>query len=347
MRISTLLVILGVVSTQLISSVGWSWGQAGHKIVADTGAKISLAGTEFWSKNAENLAFLSTVPDLNWKKNPTAVLEKPTHFFEIDGLVANINLFRSFPLDIVQAARAFSPDKIKDHGTALWRANQFYQFLVEALKAKDEVGALQIAGVMAHYVGDLSQPLHVTTQYDGRQKGTGIHKFFETDNIQGRNLAAVTTATQKASAALVQSKPFQDDFKAGVLQALLNEVDRSHKSKEPLLQIDENIGRTGQGATQLREMAIERMADGAATYALILSLAWKEAGNPKFAGTVDVSAPDFFPPKYMDLIGGTGGSPTETASARRTRLLRDSRWMSVRPGANRALIAHPDDDCWH
>lgn len=343
MRFS-LLLILGVAGTQLLTSRSWGWGQAGHKLVASSGAQLTLAGNSFWSKNAENLAFLSTVPDLQWKKNPTAALEKPTHFFEVDAFLSG--QFRNFPTDIVVAAKTFSPDKIKDHGTAIWRANQFYQFLVEALKAKDEIGAIQIAGVMAHYVGDLSQPLHVTVEYDGRQKGTGIHKFFETDNIQGRHLSNVATAAQKLASQLIRSKGFQQDFKGNVLQVLLNEVDRSHKGKEPVLTIDENLGRTGQGATRLREIAVERLADGVATYAIILSMAWKEAGSPKFDGALDVASPDFHPPKYLELIETRGRN--ENLASRRSRLLRESRWLvrpGIRPGAR---ASHdPDDDCWH
>ena len=49
------------------------------------------------------------------------------------------------------------------------------------------------------------------------------------------------------------------------------------------------------------ELAKDQMADGAATLAIILTSAWKAAGNPVAAQSVKVAVPAWLAPDYTNL----------------------------------------------
>ena len=53
------------------------WGESGHRIINQAAAKLmksSLSG--FFKANSDNLALLSTTPDLKWKQSSTKQKEK-------------------------------------------------------------------------------------------------------------------------------------------------------------------------------------------------------------------------------------------------------------------------------
>jgi hypothetical protein len=283
-------------SVSLAPRMAHGWGATGHRIVARVGSTI---GGGFWAANVEGMVSLTTAPDAVYKRLPTANTEKPTHFFQPDSYFNDSSQFNLIPELYVDAAKQFGTSFVNKNGTAPWRAHQYYDLALAALKSGDYETALDYAGVMSHYIGDMSQPLHDTKNYDGAETGQkGIHAFFETTNIERADLDTTTEAVSKIANTLIQNATFRNDFNGNFNDVTFKEVDRAFALKDSLLSIDAKQGRKGAGAQNLLKLAEARMADGAATLALVLNQLWADAGNPSGGETVNAQVPAWQQPNY-------------------------------------------------
>jgi len=145
-------------------------------------------GKKFFKANeAEVIKFAST-PDVRWKDGKTGELEKPLHWFEIDGY--GTTDLGSGVADMVfgRAQSALGRETVNKYGMALWRSSDLFEDLVRCIKKRDWTRALQVGGVLGHYVGDMTQPMHTTTDYDGQSiNQPGVHKYYETTLIDKLN----------------------------------------------------------------------------------------------------------------------------------------------------------------
>lgn len=289
-----------VLVTSFWHSPSWGWGKLGHEILAEEGA--SLSESEFWRSNALQIANLTNVPDWKWKSGKGAALEKPTHWFEIDTFAQSIADQRKFPRSYRVAVQKYGQEAVTTMGQAPWRMKQFYDLAVKAMKDRDFETAVEMAGIMSHYIGDLSQPLHVTENYDGQlTHNSGIHAWFEGQNIKA-HLEGLPESTRARASRLLKDKIFVQTFKNGPVEAAFAEVERSLAEKDQVLKNDTKYGREGKGAELQMALAQKRMADGAATLAMILDLAWREAGSPDGV-TVHANVPEWIPPEFNETQG--------------------------------------------
>ena len=167
----------------LMSTQAFAWGQKGHKSV--NRVAISMVANpeakKFLEANSEDVIRFASTPDTKWKDGPDAGKEKPMHWFEMDAY--NSNRLGDGLADVVfgRAQDELGQDYIQKYGLAMWRVSDFYIQLVDALKKGDFKRAVQIAGVMGHYVGDMTQPMHASSDYDGQSiNKPGSHKYYET-----------------------------------------------------------------------------------------------------------------------------------------------------------------------
>lgn len=156
------------------------------------------------SENRERVAFLAGEPD-RWRNSTTADLplrhlNGPDHYIDIEELenyglkLENLNSLRYEYVGKLGAIRATNanvfpeydstkdPDKVKLLvGLLPWTITENYLKMKSGfsyLKAYEEAGTpaeitnaqqniIYVMGVMGHYVGDASQPLHTTKHYNG------------------------------------------------------------------------------------------------------------------------------------------------------------------------------------
>lgn len=192
-------------SVSVLNTDAFAWGERGHDLIARVAARLVAQRSSeptlvapFIAKE-HMLGHLANVPDILFRDLPEAKgVEGPTHYFDSEYVFATPTV-QGFPVAIADAVK-MSEDHGKnlfDHvGTAPWRISQLFYLYVAALKSAKPADpakplsraeleeavnrALLYAGVMAHYVGDLSQPLHTTVDYDGWKKDQGgIHSYFE------------------------------------------------------------------------------------------------------------------------------------------------------------------------
>ena len=154
---------------------------------------------------------LADLPDYVWKSRTARRRphEGPNHFAELDNPNAAgdtlLSLFRDDEATLAPAAwiafyRAAGKTD-KDMGLLPFRVAQLYRTIVESLTSGAPDGlarALCAAGVMAHYVGDASQPLHASRFHDGRTEAEeGVHGDYETKMMTSKRREVVTGLDRK------------------------------------------------------------------------------------------------------------------------------------------------------
>jgi hypothetical protein len=159
-----------------------------------------------------------------------------------------------------------------------------------------------MAGAMSHYVGDLSQPLHVSKNYDGQETGdVGIHHFFETANLESSNHDSLTNDVTSMALNLLNNQNFLSKFNGSVTDISFEEINRSFAEAERITTTDIKLGRNQEGSAALLNIAKERMADGAASLSLLLERLAKEGGiNEQNGASISINIPNWISPQYIN-----------------------------------------------
>ena len=135
-----------------------------------------------------------------------------------------------------------------------------------------------LAGWLGHYVGDGSQPLHATIQYNGwtgpnpngYTTDNHIHSRFEGDfvhnNIKIEDIAPLITAKP-----VILSDPFAD---------FLTFVRHSNSLVEKVYQLDKTGAFTGTGTPEGKAFTEQCIAAGATELRDIIYTAWIKSGEP-------------------------------------------------------------------
>lgn len=284
MRLFALLAMLSAANAH-------GWGDTGHRLIAREAAE--LAGG-FWKANSLAFADLSIVPDLEWKKPKLKHLEAATHFFDVDLYVETPGRLTEVPRNFGEAKAKYGKKKMGKAGTAVWRLEQLHGEAVAAAKAGDHARMLQMAGTMAHYAGDLAQPLHNSRNYDGAETGQkGIHKFFEIDVVDETKQNKLRTDVRARARKLLEDPEFTAQFEKSVIESAFNESRRAFARLDDVLGTDRKHGRDEAGSKKQLTIVKERLGDATATLVLLLRKISAELPETK----VLVSTPEFVPPQ--------------------------------------------------
>lgn len=294
--------VLATLITLLSCASAFAWGSKGHQIIAYVGASLATEGKSFWQANLTPMQQMSTVPDRVWKSSATKPMEEENHWFQVDYYYTpeNFEDVNNYPTSYPAAVNQYSEATVTKNGTAPWRIRQFYQLALNAFKKGNLEAGLAYAGILTHYVGDLSQPLHASENYDGQLTGNkGIHSFFETTVIS--NEATTRAEVLKRAQKLMKTKSFRAQALNNLAKDLFAEVHRSAEQIELVLRNDDTYGRNAKGAAVQLNVASDRMADGAATLAKILSQLWRESGLAANAKPLSIKDPSFIKPEFSQL----------------------------------------------
>jgi hypothetical protein len=288
------------------------------------------------------LAHLSNVPDIVWRSMDKKVVDanSPTHFVDLEYLMDKVNA-ESIPLALIDAEKAATQrgrNLMEEVGTAPWRAQQFWQMMRDAFAGVQSPGksskkdledkvneALLAAGLMSHFVGDLSQPLHTTADYDGWDiKQGGLHAYFESIVVDQLDLQL----DDLVFAAALREKPVEEmqtvaarwskQKQPNSLKFVWAMVLGSYQKLPDLFKIDgEKIIQVKSSTDPLkvpakrispdaavplfRDLIIQRLAVSAHLLAELWISAWKSGGSPSLASYqsyVYLVAPAFVPVSY-------------------------------------------------
>jgi hypothetical protein len=155
---------------------------------------------------------------------------------------------------------------------------------------------LLLAGLIGHYVGDLTQPLHVTENFDGQATGQrGVHAYFEEEVVDALYPDIEKNVLDEARKEWPQFQKVHQKF--STLQLLEELQNSSYEDLKNVLTIDKKVGRKDlhAAAQSNRQLIQKRLVLGALYLAEIWHhhLDWTP-DNEKFF--IFIHKPVYIPP---------------------------------------------------
>jgi hypothetical protein len=284
-------------------------GPAGTKLarlLSDNRDRIALSDTEIvagerWQPGKRGIFVpLADVPDLVWRRSRPH--DAANHFADMDqpgGAVAGGQTLMQLwyggdgmwrtPAGWTAFYDSLNDPPTNSHRGALpFRAEQLYGLMVGAVREADVLSYIATAGVLAHYVGDGCQPLHVSRLHHG-YPGTGenaVHSAYETTMLDEHAAEVVSgvnadLADQPHRPPLVTGSSEAADAVVALMQrtivaippAEIVSVFAAHPGPDQTAELWDAFGTA----------TLQRLADGARTLAMLWTAAWQEGGGEALA----------------------------------------------------------------
>ncbi len=345
--------ILALLTTMVLTSYAQAWGGRGHAAICETAVYlVKEPGLKEYLKNKpQMMSHLCNMPDFYWRSlGPEATkLGNPTHFIDVEITGLKVS---EVPLDFKQVVETYTgtPNKFKvgatiynvptEFGSLWWRADQFYRRFLTYGKdlaaamapknSKEETddnlpynkAAYEMVvslGLMGHFVGDASQPLHNTADYDGYATGHGgLHAYYEDQvvsefdgDLQARVLKE---ARGMKNPKFLKPKTVIEKMKA-LSESSMDELKLIFKA-DPIKKTSSLVHAKGMeikksaeresskvGYEKFNKIIVTELARSSLLLAKLWDEAYIEAGYPKLVSskiykyplTVDFIAPDYLP----------------------------------------------------
>jgi hypothetical protein len=270
-----------------------AWGNEGHRLINKLAASSLPADVPAFLRSEaaiNEIEYLGPEPD-RWRSRAEPELsaaQAPEHFIDLEPADALGPLPRNrldFEAKVFAAGQR--PEKI---GLQPWETNEVWERLKAALRAyrtlsaakQDtrgvEAAALFYAGWLGHYVGDGSQPLHVTDKFNGwvgpNPNGYTtehkIHSQFESQFVAANEHESDVRPKMTAPKA-IEGDIF-DNYVAYLRQTATH--------IEKVYQLEKAGGFVGAGTAESRDFTADRLAAGASMLRDLIYTAWVDSAQP-------------------------------------------------------------------
>ena len=282
----------------------FGWGSTGHTDINQVAAeKIPTAMPKFLrTKSAvQKIAYLGPEPDRWRDESPSALnyAQAPDHFIDLERIqgLGPLPLGRYDFYKLLYAKRAATPaashpdDYLPDRvGLQPYITMEVYKRLELAFRSYREMkqkkqktdilegNIIFYMGWLGHYVGDGSQPLHTSIQYDGwvgpnpdgYTTQHGIHAEFESSLVDRavpspRSFANLVNDPERVS------DPFGDYMKY---------LEASHALVAQVYALEKAKGYDGAGSPDAVKFLDQRLAAGSQMLVDLWYTAWLQSGEP-------------------------------------------------------------------
>lgn len=296
-----------------------TWGKVGHykvgakacelvgeqklgKLLAANQTRIAVTDTDILAgrlPKARSNRFipLADVPDLVWRsKRPK---DSASHFADLDVVGAEhpfrrrslVSLWRRDHSKLNRETwlafyRSVGHTSVKKQGSLPFRVWEFYEEMVAAVKARSMTRFIAAAGIMAHYVGDACQPLHVSSLHHGREghpEEKDVHAVYETRMLDRRRAELIQGLNKSLQGKKARARVQGGE---GAAQHVMKLMAYTLRTLPPLQVIEAYNATAGRARIplmwqQLGGRTIRCMAAGCLTLAELWQSAWLEGGGKR------------------------------------------------------------------
>ncbi len=351
----TLIPALSLVLTFLITQYSMpslAWGGRGHASICEAAVHLvkSPQLKSYLTARPHMMAHLCNIPDIYWKSISPEFrkLGDPGHYINVEkiGLKFSevpadykkiIETYTGKPSKLNESQTLFSvPDEL---GSLWWRADQFYRRAVDAAKNLKELAPPKDSkeeqndelpynkaiyqmvvnlGLMGHFVGDISQPFHNTSDHDGYAANHGgIHSYYEEAVVTqfGPDLIALIAkkANSTKAKAFTEKKSVVENMRA-LSEISVSEVKEVLKAdpiiKPSILKVEKGMSLKtpaerkppAEAFKKMDKMIVRQMARSAVLLAHLWDEAFKAVGEPNiknYRSYLYPFTPEFVAPDYL------------------------------------------------
>jgi len=287
----------GLLCFVLASRPAHAWEQEGHRMINKLAVSNLPSDVPAFLRSQaaiDEIEYLGPEPD-RWRSRAEPELsaaQAPEHFIDFEAADAlgplphkrldfEAKVFAAGQRPEVIGLQPWEADEVWERLKAAMRQ---YRFLVAAGPGANvdtkpvEAAILFYAGWLGHYVGDGSQPLHVTVNYNGwtgpnpngYTTGHQIHHLFEGPFVAA-NIHAPEVQAKMTPVKLIQGDMF--DAYVAYLRHTATYV-------EKVYQFDKLGGFIGAGTPESRDFTAARLADGASMLRDMIYTAWIDSAQP-------------------------------------------------------------------
>lgn len=270
-----------------------AWGEKGHLLINRLAIEAATSKLpEFMSASRDHIIYNGPEPDRWRSEGRTSVMntaQAADHFFdsELWGPISTIEADRYSFMEKVAAKKV---DLVKI-GYLPYAIVENYQKLVNAFRywrnaktAEDRESAREnavyLAGVLGHYVGDSTMPMHLSVEYNGWLETSPNPKGYTKDrNFHSRYEALYVDAAINADAVRPKVQPPQR--LANVWEAIKQNLIQSFSELEPAYDM-EKAGEFNpqQPRTKGTEFISSQLARASTLLSNLWYTAWIESGEP-------------------------------------------------------------------
>lgn len=285
--------LVALMCVLLPSRAAHAWGNEGHRMINRLAAEELPADVPAFLKTPaalDEMEYVGPEPD-RWrsKAEPELVaVQAPEHFIDLE-LADALGLLphKRFDFEAKVFAAGQRPETI---GLQPWQTDEVWERLKAAMRQYREmkqagqdtkqVEAVIVfyAGWLGHYVGDGSQPLHVTVKYNGwvgpnpngYTTAHQIHWEFEGPFVAA-NLHAADVQPKMTAVKAIEGDMFD---------AYVAYLRHTGTFVEQVYEFDKAGGFTGAGTAESRAFTAERLAAGASMLRDMIYSAWLDSSQP-------------------------------------------------------------------
>jgi hypothetical protein len=287
------LAVAGLVCVLAQSPAAYAWGNGGHRLVNKLAASTLPADVPAFlrSEAAMNeIEYLGPEPD-RWRSAAEPELsaaQAPEHFIDLELADALGTLpHRRLDFEAKVFAAGERPEKI---GLQPWEADEVWERLKAALREYRHLAAsgqdtrpveqavIFYAGWLGHYVGDGSQPLHTTVQYNG-WVGPNPNGYTSSHQIHWQFEGPFVAANIHAPEVQAKMTPVKE-IDGDMFNAYVAYLRHSATYVEKVYQLEKVGGFAGAGSAASRDFTAERLASGASMLRDMIYSAWLESAVP-------------------------------------------------------------------
>jgi hypothetical protein len=310
-RVAVASTLIALIATQPV----WAWGRDGHMMINRLAAANLPADVPVFLRNANALnvmEWMGPEPD-RWKQRDAepelVATQSPDHFLDYEWAIYGAKACTAgtqdcvagydFPrkrYDFIRAMSAALPQhpEIKTFETVgfqPWQVEEVWERLKsdlreyrKAVAAKQDTAPVQLAilfdaGWLGHYVGDGSQPLHITIQYNG-WTGPNPNGYSTAHKIHSQFESVYVSANVKpadVNSLVAAAKPVVIDNE---WTQYLEYIHHSNSLVEKVYQLDKAHGFDGAGTPEAKTFTDERLAAGAIELRDLIYSAWVHSNDP-------------------------------------------------------------------
>jgi TonB family protein len=280
----------------------FGWGSKGHTMINRLAAESLPDDVPAFLRTPEaidEIAWLGPEPD-RWRSRAEPELvaaQAPDHFIDIEfaDLIGPLPRQRYEYIAALYAYAAAHPDRAADLrpekvGFQPYIVSEVWERLKSAMRDYRQLSAehqdtkpveaaiLFYAGWLGHYVGDGSQPLHVTINYNGWVGKENPHGYTTEHTIHSQFETAFVDAAINVSDVqplIAPLHPIDDEW-----TEYLAYLRHSNSLVERVYQLDKDHGFDGTGTPAAKQFTAERLAAGASMLRDLYVAAWVKSAEP-------------------------------------------------------------------